>query len=258
MAQALPRCLLLSLVVRSSSFLNPAPRHATLRLRAAVDKRRSDEEWRATLSEDAYYVLREEGTEPPRSSPLNDVTDPGTFLCKACGEPLFTTATKFDSGTGWPSFFDPPTATPWSCADFKLVLPRTEVRCAACDGHLGHVFDDGPRPTGCRYCLNGVALNFVADADDADLAAAVVAREAAAAPVAKPLSTTLPSLAFNVALAGAFFAPFAARSDTAPADAGAVGAARGDVLAERSLAEPGGEEVGHDEAAQRRGAGVVK
>ena len=222
MAQALTvhGCLLLSLVVRSSSFLNPAPRHATLRLRAAVDKRRSDEEWRATLSEDAYYVLRQEGTEPPRSSPLNDVTDPGTFLCKACGEPLFTTATKFDSGTGWPSFFDPVDGDAVELrADFKLVLPRTEVRCAACDGHLGHVFDDGPRPTGCRYCLNGVALNFVADADDADLAAAVVAREAAAAPVAKPLSTTLPSLAFNVALAGAFFASFAARSDELPADA---------------------------------------
>jgi peptide-methionine (R)-S-oxide reductase len=220
MAQALHRYLLLSLVVRSSSFLNPAPRHATLRLRAAVDKRRSDEEWRATLSEDAYYVLREEGTEPPRSSPLNDVTDPGTFLCRACGEPLFTTATKFDSGTGWPSFFDPVDGDAVELrADFKLVLPRTEVRCAACDGHLGHVFDDGPRPTGCRYCLNGVALNFVADADDADLAAAVVAREAAAAPVAKPLSTTLPSLAFNVALAGAFFASFAARSDELPADA---------------------------------------
>ncbi|EGB10070.1 hypothetical protein AURANDRAFT_16484, partial [Aureococcus anophagefferens] len=122
----------------------------------------SDEEWRATLSEDAYYVLREEGTEPPRSSPLNDVTDPGTFLCKACGEPLFTTATKFDSGTGWPSFFDPVDGDAVELrADFKLVLPRTEVRCAACDGHLGHVFDDGPRPTGCRYCLNGVALNFV-------------------------------------------------------------------------------------------------
>ena len=215
-------CVLLTLVLQCSGWVQPASRAPRLRLRAA-DTRRSDAEWRELLADDAYRVLREEGTEPPNSSPLDDVEEPGTFLCKGCKEPLFTTSTKFDSGSGWPSFFRPVDGASVELrADFKLVLPRTEVRCAACEGHLGHVFDDGPRPTGDRYCLNGVALNFVADADDAALAAAVAARAAAGPPVRKPLAVTLPALLFNVALSGAFFASFAARSGELPASAGVL------------------------------------
>jgi peptide-methionine (R)-S-oxide reductase len=124
---------------------------------------RSDAEWRRLLSEEQYRVLRKEGTERPWTSPLNDEKRSGNYLCAGCEQPLFTSNTKFDSGTGWPSFFDVIDGAIGTKKDFKLLLPRTEYHCARCDGHQGHVFKDGPKPTGLRYCNNGVALKFVAD-----------------------------------------------------------------------------------------------
>ncbi len=123
----------------------------------------SDEEWRRRLSEEQYRVLRKEGTEPPWISPLNDEKRSGTYVCAGCEQPLFTSDMKFDSGTGWPSFFDVIDGAIGTKRDFKLILPRTEYHCSRCGGHQGHVFKDGPRPTGLRYCNNGVALSFVPD-----------------------------------------------------------------------------------------------
>ncbi len=121
----------------------------------------SKEEWRKRLDPPAYHVLREEGTERAGSSPLDREKREGVFVCAGCGLPLFTSAMKFDSGTGWPSFF---TTIPGAFAtktDYKIIFPRTEYHCVRCGGHHGHVFEDGPPPTGLRYCNNGVALRFV-------------------------------------------------------------------------------------------------
>ena len=122
----------------------------------------TDEEWRARLSPEAYAVQREEGTERAFTSPLNDEHRAGTFSCAGCAQPLFDAATKFDSGTGWPSFFEPLPGAVGESSDTTLFMTRTEVHCATCGGHLGHVFPDGPEPTGLRYCMNGVALSFAA------------------------------------------------------------------------------------------------
>ncbi|MDH3451592.1 MAG: peptide-methionine (R)-S-oxide reductase MsrB [Gammaproteobacteria bacterium] len=126
----------------------------------------SDAEWRQQLAPEQYAVLREEGTERPFSSPLNDEKRSGTYICAGCGQALFTSDMKFDSGTGWPSFHSTVDNAFATKRDFKLLLPRTEYHCANCGGHHGHVFNDGPQPSGLRYCNNGVALRFVPDAGD--------------------------------------------------------------------------------------------
>jgi peptide-methionine (R)-S-oxide reductase len=122
---------------------------------------RSDAEWKARLTPAQYRVLRREGTEPAHSSPLDREKRPGRYHCAGCDLPLFDAAAKFDSGTGWPSFHTPLPGALGTKTDFKLIWPRTEYHCARCGGHQGHVFDDGPPPTGQRYCNNGVALRFV-------------------------------------------------------------------------------------------------
>ena len=122
----------------------------------------SDAEWRKLLTPPQYAVLRKEGTETAGTSPLLDEHRSGTFVCAADGNPLFSSKTKFDSGTGWPSFWAPLPHAIATRNDGALGISRTEVHCTRCGGHLGHVFDDGPRPTGLRYCMNGVAMRFVA------------------------------------------------------------------------------------------------
>ncbi len=121
---------------------------------------KTEAEWRAALTAEQFHVLREHGTERAGSSPLNYEKRTGTFSCAGCGTPLFASDTKFESGTGWPSFWAPLPDAVATVADDSYGMRRVEVRCATCGGHLGHVFPDGPRPTGERYCMNGVALKF--------------------------------------------------------------------------------------------------
>jgi peptide-methionine (R)-S-oxide reductase len=120
-----------------------------------------DDEWKKRLTPEQYRVLRHEGTERAGTSPLNGEKRRGTYACAGCDLPLFRSETKYESGTGWPSFYDFIPGSLGTKRDFALILPRTEYHCARCDGHQGHVFDDGPKPTGKRYCNNGVALKFV-------------------------------------------------------------------------------------------------
>ena len=122
---------------------------------------KTNDEWKKELTPEQYYVTREKGTERPFSSPLNEIHEDGVFECVACGLPLYDAKAKFDSGTGWPSFYEP--IAPENVreeVDKSLWETRTEVLCARCDAHLGHVFNDGPKPTGLRYCMNGVAMRF--------------------------------------------------------------------------------------------------
>jgi peptide-methionine (R)-S-oxide reductase len=121
---------------------------------------KTDAEWRKILTPDQFYVLRQHGTERPESSPLDHQSGKGTYACAGCNLPLFSSTTKFDSGTGWPSFYAPIKDAIGTTIDKSLMMARTEVHCRRCGGHLGHVFDDGPPPTGKRYCMNGVALKF--------------------------------------------------------------------------------------------------
>jgi len=122
-----------------------------------------DDEWRKRLDPEAYQVLRHEGTEYAGTSPLNEEKRSGTYVCAGCDTPLFKSEMKFNSGTGWPSFFTTLPGAFETSTDHKLLMPRTEYHCARCGGHHGHVFKDGPQPTGLRYCNNGVALKFVPD-----------------------------------------------------------------------------------------------
>ena len=121
---------------------------------------KSDDEWRKSLDPLQYQVLRKHGTERAGTSPLNNEKRKGAFRCAGCGEPLFDSGTKFESGTGWPSFWEPLPGAVGTSADRSFFMTRTEVHCAKCGGHLGHVFPDGPQPTGQRYCMNGAALTF--------------------------------------------------------------------------------------------------
>ena len=121
---------------------------------------KTEQEWKAILSPEQFRVLRQHGTERAGTSPLDKEYSQGTFVCAGCGTPLFSSETKFNSGTGWPSFFAPLDGAIATSVDRSFFMKRVEVHCSQCGGHLGHVFEDGPAPTGLRYCMNGVALNF--------------------------------------------------------------------------------------------------
>ena len=125
-----------------------------------MDIPKNDDEWRVKLTPEQFHVLRKHGTERAGTSPLNVEHRAGIFRCAGCGQELFASGTKFDSGTGWPSFFRPLANAVVTSQDHSLFMERTEVHCHRCGGHLGHVFDDGPQPTGQRYCMNGVSLKF--------------------------------------------------------------------------------------------------
>jgi len=122
---------------------------------------KTEQEWKASLSPEAFKVLRKHGTERAGTSPLDKVYSKGKYQCAGCGQPLFTSETKFNSGTGWPSFYQPLDNAIATTTDRTLFMTRTEVHCSRCGGHLGHVFNDGPKPTGQRYCMNGVSLEFI-------------------------------------------------------------------------------------------------
>src|SRR5919202_5166912 len=126
---------------------------------------KTEEEWRKSLTQEQFHVLRKHGTERAHTSPLDKQYAKGTYLCAACDLPLFSSETKFNSRTGWPSFFDPIEGAIGTSVDRSFFTTRIEVHCRRCGGHLGHVFDDGPAPTGKRYCMNGVALKFVANSE---------------------------------------------------------------------------------------------
>jgi peptide-methionine (R)-S-oxide reductase len=123
---------------------------------------RSEQEWRQTLTPEQFQVLRKHGTEPPGASQLNREKRDGTFACAGCGQPLFSSETKFESGTGWPSFCAPLEGAVGTTTDGSFGMTRSEIHCARCGGHLGHVFPDGPAPSGMRYCMNGAAMKFQA------------------------------------------------------------------------------------------------
>jgi peptide-methionine (R)-S-oxide reductase len=137
-------------------WLRAAPAQATEKFE--IEK--TDAEWRAQLTPEQYQILRQQGTEPPFTSPLLEEHRKGTFACAGCDLPLFSSETKFESGTGWPSFYQPLENAVGKHQDRMLGMLRTEIHCRRCGGHLGHVFDDGPKPTGLRYCMDGLALQF--------------------------------------------------------------------------------------------------
>ena len=141
-----------------AAFMFGCGKDATAKTRFAFTL--TDAEWKKRLSPAAYRVPRQEDTETPFTSTLNKEKRKGTFICAGCSQRLFSSGTKYDSGTGWPSFWQPLAGGIGTRTDYKIGLPRTEVHCARCGGHLGHVFNDGPKPTGKRYCMNGVAMKF--------------------------------------------------------------------------------------------------
>jgi len=150
--------MLKSLTAAAAALLTP--RTDANAATASFEIEKNDEEWRRSLTPDQYQVLRKHGTERPFTSPLDREKRPGNFLCAACDLPLFSSKAKFDSGTGWPSFFEPLPNAVGTSVDKSLFVTRTEIHCRRCGGHLGHVFDDGPKPTGLRYCMDGVAMRF--------------------------------------------------------------------------------------------------
>jgi peptide-methionine (R)-S-oxide reductase len=201
------------LPTRSGGFPSSTTTTTTQRLFVQTVEK-TEEEWNQVLTPEQFYVLRKEGTEAPNTSGLNSIQDDGTFSCAGCGAPLFTTVAKFESGTGWPSFYAPLDSEAITLkTDFKLILPRTECSCSACDGHLGHVFDDGPEPTGQRYCMNGVAMTFESDQENPELAATVVERKEAA-PYQLGLMQVVPSVMINGIMGGLFFNAFVTRLET--------------------------------------------
>lgn len=149
-------------VIGTAYFVNQRPQQESS-MKASEEKfevTKPDTEWREDLTPEQYRVLRQHGTERAGTSPLDKTYTKGTYQCAGCGKPLFTAETKFDSGTGWPSFYQPIEGAIATTSDRTLFMARTEVHCSRCGGHLGHVFNDGPAPTGQRYCMNGVALEF--------------------------------------------------------------------------------------------------
>lgn len=142
---------------------------SAVRLAAAADATpeerfeimKTEEEWKKQLTPEQYQVLRKHGTERAGSSPLDKIYDPGTYVCAGCDQPLYAADTKFNSGTGWPSFWKPLDKAVATRDDSSFFMTRTEVHCSRCGGHLGHVFEDGPKPTGLRYCMNGAAMKFI-------------------------------------------------------------------------------------------------
>lgn len=220
---------LLVALASTTAFILPSP-HLSSRLHqespslqtAIVEK--STEEWQSILSQDEFYVLREKGTEAPNSSVLNELDpskDKGVLTCAGCKEPLFSPETKFDSGTGWPSFTAPISSSSVAYnVDFDLILPRTECVCASCGGHLGHVFDDGPQPTGLRYCLNGVSMQYT-PTDENDSATIIQQQQPETDAAQLPLASILPNVALNLGVAALFIASWL-RHEHRP-DAGPIG-----------------------------------
>lgn len=151
-----------TLGIAIASALGWAPRTASAGESGRFELTRTDDEWRKLLTANQYAVMRQEGTERPYSSPLNDEHRPGIFACAGCGLEAFSSKTKFDSKTGWPSFWQPLPSSVGENVDSTLGMTRTEVHCRRCGSHFGHVFDDGPKPTGLRYCMNGLSLKFTA------------------------------------------------------------------------------------------------
>jgi len=147
-----------------AAWLGPRPAAEAATTSVVDPKKLTDEQWRNRLTAEQYRVLRREGTEAPFSSVLNGEKRRGTYKCVACDLPLFASSMKYDSGTGWPSFFETLPGAFGFRTDYKIIFPRTEYHCARCGGHHGHVFDDGPKPTGKRYCNNGVCLKFEPEA----------------------------------------------------------------------------------------------
>jgi len=186
---------------------------------------KTDEEWKELLTPDQYYILRKEGTETPGASKLNQISidkngelDKGTFTCAGCGHPLFLAGAKYDSGTGWPSFFQPLSGSAVELqTDYKMVVPRTECVCKLCGGHLGHVFEDGPEPTGQRYCMNGAAMEFSRDSETPELATKA-AQMALEDPFKVSPAQALPSVLVNVVIGGLFFNSFMTSGKSTPID----------------------------------------
>mmetsp|Transcript_2000 Transcript_2000/g.5269 ORF Transcript_2000/g.5269 Transcript_2000/m.5269 type:complete len:291 (-) Transcript_2000:192-1064(-) len=191
--------------------------------RPRYEVERTDAEWRELLTPDQYYILRKEGTETSGASPLNRISvekngeaDAGIFTCAGCDVPLFLSEAKYESGTGWPSFYRPVSGSIVGLrTDYKMVVPRTECFCAKCGGHLGHVFEDGPEPTGQRYCMNGAAMEFTRDSESPELAEEA-ARMALEDPFKLSPAQALPGIAINLLIGGIFFNAFLSSGMSSP------------------------------------------